>query len=36
MNFKPIGKWVAVQTNIGGEKTTEAGIIFEEKRTQQY
>lgn len=29
--FKPIGKWIAVTTDIGGEKTTSAGIIYEDK-----
>jgi len=29
--FKPIGKWIAVKTSLGGEKTTEAGIIYTEK-----
>ena len=30
-SFKPLGKWIAVTTDIGGEKTTESGIIYEDK-----
>ena len=29
-NFKPIGKWVAVKTELRAEKTTEAGIVYNE------
>lgn len=29
--MKPIGKWIVASSLIGGEKTTEAGIIFHEK-----
>ena len=31
--LKPIGKWVLVATKLGGQKTTEAGIIYTEKVT---
>jgi len=30
-NFKPIGKWVAVETELRSEKTTEAGIVYTEQ-----
>lgn len=30
-SLKPIGKWIVVSTDIGGQKTTEAGIIYEDK-----
>ena len=30
-NMKPIGKWIVAKALIGGEKKTEAGIIFQEK-----
>jgi len=30
-SMKPIGKWIVAKSLIGGEKTTEAGIIFQEK-----
>jgi co-chaperonin GroES (HSP10) len=30
-NMKPIGKWIVAKALIGGEKTTAAGIIFQEK-----
>ena len=29
--FRPVGKNVAVKTELGGQKTTEAGIIYTEK-----
>jgi co-chaperonin GroES (HSP10) len=29
--MKPVGKWIIAKSMIGGEKTTEAGIIFQEK-----
>jgi co-chaperonin GroES (HSP10) len=29
--MKPIGKWIVAKALIGGEKTTAAGIIFQEK-----
>ena len=32
MSFKPIGKFVAIKTDIGGEKTTEGGIIYTDNR----
>ena len=28
MSFKPLGKWVAVKTVIESQKTTEAGIVY--------
>jgi len=30
-NMKPIGKWIVAKSMVGGEKTSEAGIIFQEK-----
>ena len=30
-NMKPIGKWIVAKSLVGGEKTTEAGIIFQER-----
>ena len=30
-NFKPVGRHVAMQRDFGGQKTTEAGIIYTEK-----
>ena len=30
-NMKPVGKWILAKPLIGGEKKTEAGIIFQEK-----
>jgi co-chaperonin GroES (HSP10) len=30
-NMKPIGKWIVAKSMVGGEKKTEAGIIFQEK-----
>ena len=29
--MKPIGKWIVAKSLVGGEKTTEAGIIFQER-----
>lgn len=29
--MKPIGKWIVAKSLTGGQKTTEAGIIFQEK-----
>lgn len=29
--MKPVGKWILAKSLIGGEKKTEAGIIFNEK-----
>jgi co-chaperonin GroES (HSP10) len=29
--MKPVGKWILADSLVGGEKTTEAGIIFQEK-----
>ena len=28
--FKPIGKWIWVESRTGGKTTTEAGIIYNE------
>jgi co-chaperonin GroES (HSP10) len=28
--FKPIGKWIWVQSHLGGQKETDAGIIYNE------
>jgi hypothetical protein len=33
MSFRPIGKWIAVTSDIGGEKTSEAGIIYNDNST---
>lgn len=30
-NMKPIGKWIVAKSLVGGEKKSEAGIIFQEK-----
>jgi co-chaperonin GroES (HSP10) len=35
-NFKPIGKWIWVQSHLGGQKETEAGIIYNEVVKTQY
>jgi len=29
-NFKPIGKWIWVQSELGGQTETQAGIIYNE------
>ena len=29
--MKPVGKWILAKSLIGGKKTTEAGIIYQEK-----
>jgi len=29
--MKPIGKWIVAKSLVGGEKKSEAGIIFQEK-----
>lgn len=29
--MKPVGKWILAKPLIGGQKTTEAGIIYNEK-----
>lgn len=34
--FKPIGKWIWVQSNLGGQTTTEAGIIYNEVVKSRY
>jgi len=34
--FKPIGKWIWVQSHLGGQKETEAGIIYNEVVKNQY
>jgi co-chaperonin GroES (HSP10) len=33
--MKPVGKWILAKSLIGGEKKTEAGIIFNEKSTSK-
>ena len=33
MSFRPIGNWIAVTTDIGGEKTTDAGVVYTDNRT---
>jgi co-chaperonin GroES (HSP10) len=33
--MKPIGKWILAKALIGGQKTTEAGIIYNEKSTSK-
>jgi len=35
-NFKAIGKWIWVQSHLGGQKETEAGIIYNEVVKTQY
>ena len=30
-NMKPVGKWIVAKAMIGGEKTSEAGIIYQGK-----
>jgi co-chaperonin GroES (HSP10) len=30
-SVKPIGKWIIAKSLIGGQKTSEAGIIYQEK-----
>ena len=34
--FKPIGKWIWVESRTGGKTTTEAGIIYNEVVKTQY
>jgi co-chaperonin GroES (HSP10) len=29
--MKPVGKWIVARSLIGGEKTSESGIIYQEK-----
>jgi co-chaperonin GroES (HSP10) len=33
--MKPIGKWILAKALIGGQKTSEAGIIYTEKSTSK-
>lgn len=33
--MKPIGKWILAKSLIGGQKTTAAGIIYDEKSTSK-
>ena len=33
--IKPVGKWILAKSLIGGEKKTEAGIIFNEKSSSK-
>ena len=35
-NFKPLGKWVWVESNIGGTTTTDSGIIYNEVIRSRY
>lgn len=32
--MRPIGKWVAVRTDLGKEKKTESGIIYKDDKTK--
>ena len=34
--FKPIGKWIWVQSHLGGQTQTEAGIIYNEVIRSRY
>jgi co-chaperonin GroES (HSP10) len=34
MMLRPIGKWVAVRTDLGKQKTTESGIIYTDDKTK--
>lgn len=34
--FKPVGKWVAIKTDLGGQKTNDAGIIYTDKPVGRY
>jgi len=34
MSMRPIGKWVAVRTDLGKEKKTESGIIYKDDKTK--
>lgn len=34
MAFRPVGKWVAVKTDLGREKKTESGIIYTDDKTK--
>jgi len=33
--MRPIGKWILAKALIGGQKTSEAGIIYTEKSTSK-
>ncbi len=33
--MKPVGKWILAKSLIGGQKTTDAGIIYNEKSTSK-
>lgn len=33
--MKPVGKWIVAKPLIGGQKTSEAGIIYNEKSTSK-
>jgi co-chaperonin GroES (HSP10) len=33
--MKPVGKWILAKSLIGGQKTTAAGIIYDEKSTSK-
>ena len=34
--FNPIGKWIMVKSNLGGQTTTESGIIYNEVIRSRY
>lgn len=34
--FKPVGRWIAVDTTWKKEKTTESGIVYNETQDQKY
>jgi len=33
--MRPVGKWIVAKITIGGQKTTTAGIIYNEKSTSK-
>jgi co-chaperonin GroES (HSP10) len=35
MNFKPLGKWVAVKTVLESQRTTDAGIVYNDFAVKQ-
>lgn len=34
MNVRAFGKWIAVNTDLGGEKKTEYGVIYQDNQTK--
>ena len=34
--FEPLGKWVAVKNDYGGQRTTDAGIVYTEKHAGRF